>query len=128
MFAPEKLMERVDLDGDKAASTEEITNLASTLFSAADTNADGKLTKAEIVTAIDTGSMPEPLKRRSGRVADRIVGQGDINQDGVLALDEVNNRLGKFHALVDWNDDGRVELAEAKRVRGFGMRRHRDRN
>lgn len=127
-FAPEKIMERVDLDGDKAASTEEMTTLATSLFTAADSDADGKLTKAEIVAAIDTGSMPEPIKRRSGRVADRIVGQGDINQDGTLELDEITNRIGKFHALVDWNDDGRVELAEAKRMRGFGMRRNRGKN
>ncbi len=127
-FSPEKIIEKVDLDGDRAASRDEISALTKTHFSSADKNSDGKLSKAEIVAAIDTGSAPKPLKRRSGKIADRLVRQGDINLDGFLALAELENRLGKMHALADWNDDGRVELAEAKRLRGsFGHRRHRNR-
>lgn len=124
VFAPEKLMEHVDTDGDSAASREEMTALITRHFNTADGNGDGKVTKAEIVVAIDASEMPERMKSRSGRIADRMVRQGDINQDGMLELAEIENRVGKFHALADWNDDGRVEIAEAKRLRG-GFRGHR---
>ena len=125
-FSPDKIMDRVDLDGDKAVSNDELATFAKTYFNTADADADGKLSKAEIVNAIETGSLPNPVKKRAGRVADRIVNQADINQDGMLAVEELENRIGKFHALADWNDDGRVELAEAKRLRGgFGHRRNR---
>ena len=116
-------MERVDTNGDAAASRDEMTALATRYFTMADSDSDGKLTKAEIVVAIDASDMPDRAKRHSGRVADRLVRQGDVNQDGVLEMAEIDNRLGKFHALADWNDDGRVEIAEAKRLRG-GFRRH----
>ncbi|MEM7214820.1 MAG: hypothetical protein AAF423_04690 [Pseudomonadota bacterium] len=121
-FSPERIMQQIDQDGDSAASREEIAEFAKKHFSRADANNDQIVTKAEIVAAIEAGNLPEKMKRRSGRIADRLVGQGDINLDGNLTLVELENRLGKFHALADWNDDNSVEFAELKRLRD-GMRR-----
>lgn len=124
-FAPEKIMKRVDTNGDGAAGKDEVFTLLQAYFESADINADGKLTKAEVVTAIDASPLPRFVKYRSGRMADRIILQGDINLDGFVALEELQNRVGKVHAIADWNDDGKVEMAEAKRLRaGFG-RHHR---
>ncbi|MEM7068269.1 MAG: hypothetical protein AAF478_05230 [Pseudomonadota bacterium] len=123
MFSPDKIMEQIDTNGDLAASREELTALAGSYFSQADANQDNLVTKAEIVTALEASNLPDKLKRRSGRVADRIVRQGDINLDGNLTLVELENRITKFHALADWNDDNAVEIAEIKRLRGgFGHR------
>ena len=122
-FAPEKIMERIDQNGDNSVSRDEISSVIKTHFSAADGNNDEKLSKAEIVIALEKSGLPERMKRRSGRMADRISSQGDINQDGFIEISEIENRLTKIHALADWNDDGKVELAEAKRLRG-GFGRH----
>jgi len=120
-FAPKKIMQQIDTNGDSSASMAEVLALVKTHFDAADRDNDGKLSKGEIVLAIDASNLPDRLKRRSGKMADRISMQGDINQDGVVELAEVENRLSKLHALADWNDDGAVELSEAKRLRsGFG--------
>ena len=127
-FSPEKVMEQIDSNGDLAASREELSAFAEARFLKADADKDGKVTKAEIVAAIEASAAPERMKRRSGRIADRLVRQGDINQDGNLTMVELNNRIGKFHALADWNDDAAVEIAEIKRLRGgFGHRWHKGR-
>ena len=120
-FSPERIMETVDTNGDLAASREELNTFAGSYFRLADADEDQRVTKAEIVSALEASVLPEKVKRRSGRVADRIVGQADIDQDGALTLAELENRITKFHALADWNDDNAVELAEIKRLRGgFG--------
>ncbi|MEM9329985.1 MAG: hypothetical protein AAGA53_01590 [Pseudomonadota bacterium] len=120
-FSPEKLMQRVDTNGDLSASREEVSALAQGYFAEADADKDAKLTKAEIVTAIEASEVPERMKKRSGRIADRIFRQGDVNEDGSLTMIELENRIAKFHALADWNDDNSVEVAELQRLRGsFG--------
>jgi len=129
-FAPERIMSQVDTNGDLAASREEVSAFANSYFVIADADKDQQVTKAEIVTALEASELPDRMKRRSGRIADRIVRQGDINEDGVLTFAELENRIIKFHALADWNDDNTVEMAEMKRLRGgFGHRGRRgDRN
>ncbi|MEO0327061.1 MAG: hypothetical protein AAF217_00545 [Pseudomonadota bacterium] len=126
MFAPEKIMQKIDTDGDAAVSKGEISKLVSKHFGEADLNSDGQVTKAEIVNAIDNIEGISRLKRRSGKLADRMVRFLDVNQDSVLTTAEIENRIGKFHALADWNDDQKVELAEIKRMRGsFRSRSHK---
>ncbi|MEM9277555.1 MAG: hypothetical protein AAGA76_03185 [Pseudomonadota bacterium] len=121
LFSPEKIMEQIDANGDLAASREELFAFAGKHFTTADADNDQKVTKSEIVTAIEASKAPKRMKQRSGRIADRLVRGADINQDGSLTMAELENRLGKFHAFVDWNDDNSVEIAEAKRMRaGFG--------
>ncbi len=123
LFAPEKIMEMVDRNGDFAASQDELSAYANSYFVLADADKDEKVTKAEIVAALENSELPTRLKDRSGKIADRVVRQGDIDQDGSLTFAELENRLLKFHALADWNDDKSVEIAEMKRLRG-GFGRH----
>ena len=111
---------------DSAASRQEISTLLQTHFEQADTNNDSQLSKGEIVSAIEGLEGMDRLKKRSGRIADRMMRHLDINQDGSLTFAEADNRVGKMHSLADWNDDQKVEIAEMKRLRsGF---RHRQKN
>ena len=117
MFSPQAMMTQMDTNGDLSISREELGAGVQKHFANADQNKDGFVTKAELVTTIEGMEVPSRLKRRSGKIADRISGQADVNQDGKIAVSEVENRMMKLHALADWNDDGLVEIAELKRLR-----------
>jgi len=117
MFAPEKILQRVDANGDSALSIDEVLGEADARFDSADQNGDGVVTKAEIIGAIETISEMSRLKRHAGKIMDRMVYHFDINDDGELAKSEIENRLRKFYAVADWNDDDTVELAEVQRLR-----------
>lgn len=117
MFSPERILERFDTDGDRAISLEEINAAAGERFTLADKNTDGSVEKADVIAAIDENVTSDRFKRRSGRITDRIFASADIDQDGTLTKSELENRIGKFHAIADWNDDGKVEVSEMKRLR-----------
>lgn len=115
LISPEALMERADANDDLALSVEEVLTAVKLKFDQADQDSNGEASKAEIVGMIEAVDGMPKLKRHSGKIADRIFKQLDINEDGKLANHEVENRLRKFYALADWNDDGAVELAEIQR-------------
>jgi len=117
IFAPEKLMDRADTNGDSALSIEEVLGAVGARFDSADKNGDGVVTKAEIIRTIDAIGEMSRLKRHAVKITDRVVYFFDINEDGNLAKSEIENRLRKFYALADWNDDDTVELAEVQRLR-----------
>ena len=119
LFSPEAVLMKADTNGDLAISMDEVLNIATKRIENADQNADGFVTKAEIVTAVENQTEYPKLSRWSGRIADRMVARADINGDGKISKDEVENRLRKYHALADWNDDGVVEVAEMKKLRSF---------
>lgn len=126
LFAPQKIMQSIDKNGDLGASREELSEFVKLHFVNADANKDQKITKGEVVDAIEGSKLPDKAKRHSGKITDRVFSQMDIDLDGSVTLSEMENRIGKFHALVDWNDDNTVEMAELKRLRqGFGHRRHK---
>ncbi len=117
LISPQALMDRADANGDLTLSIEEVLAAVKLKFDHADQNANGEISKAEIVGAIEAIDGFSRVKRHSGKIADRIFKQLDINEDGKLANQEVENRLRKFYALADWNDDGAVEMAEIRRTR-----------
>ena len=117
MFSSEKMLEKLDANGDLAISMDEVLNAAGTRIGKADQNNDGFVTKAEIIEAAESQTEYPKLSRYSGRIADRIMARADINNDGKISKDEVENRLRKYHSLADWNDDGVVEMAEMKKMR-----------
>ena len=118
MFSPKAMLEQLDKNGDRSISLDELNAGVGARFGMADLNADGNVTKSEIITAIEGLEGLGRLKKRSGRIADRVVNGADINQDGMVERTELENRLAKFHSLADWNDDGQVEIAEIRRIRG----------
>jgi Ca2+-binding EF-hand superfamily protein len=119
-----EMFEKADADASGAVSREEFAAVLRDRFSSADADANGSVSKAE-ATAIAESMIPfERAKRHSGAIADRTMFHLDMNADGLLQLSELENRAGKLFALVDFDDNGAVELAEIERLRS--MRGGRD--
>lgn len=120
-----EFLKAADLDKDDALTLTEINTAISSRFTGADGDGDKALSKVELITAVENlGEMPF-LKRRSGGIADRVVYRMDLNEDGVVALSEIENRVAKFFAVVDRDDDGKVVMEEVRRLRGMGHGKRR---
>lgn len=117
MFSPQKMLERIDTNGDKSISLDEVKSAVVKRFELADTDSDGSVGKADVLAAIEANVESDRMKRRSGRFTDRLFIGADIDQDGSITVAEIENRISKFYAIADWNDDGQVEMAELKRLR-----------
>ncbi len=125
------MFDKVDTDKDGAVSREELMQAFGERFDKADADTNASVTKAEIIAAVEANAPFERAKRFSGRIADRIVYQLDLDDNGSVARAEAENRIGKVFALFDRNDDGKVDQAEVRRMasmsrggRHGGMRHH----
>jgi len=127
IFSPKKLMQQADTNKDNAVSLSELDAVIATRFGLADADNNGSVTKGDVIAALESNIESKLIKRRSGRIADRLFTGADIDEDGNLTKDELSNRLAKMHALVDWNDDGKVSRDEMKRMRSVipGRNRHK---
>lgn len=110
--------EKADADSSGDLTFEEFAAAFEERIGGADANSDGTLTVAEIATEIQ--------RRRAERMAMRIVERFDTDGDGQLTTAEIESRQKKMFALLDGNDDGKVEMDEVKRHRfgRHGKRRH----
>ena len=113
-----EMFNKVDADSDGAITLDEMMQALTTRFDAADADANSTVTKAEIVTAMASAKDFPRAGRHSGRIADRIVFRLDLDDNGDVSRAEVENRAKKFFALADRNDDGKVEIAELRRLGG----------
>jgi Ca2+-binding EF-hand superfamily protein len=111
------VFDRIDTDHDGAISADEMTAAITKRFSDADANGDGLVTKAEAVAAIEAQTEFERARKHAGRIADGLFYRVDLDDNGQVALAEIENRAKKAFALVDWNDDGKVDVAEIARMR-----------
>jgi hypothetical protein len=109
--------DRLDTDQSGDVTFEEFSAALKSRIGDADANHDGKMTVDEIASEIE--------KMRAERMARRIIDRFDTNGDGVLTADEISSRQKKMFALLDRNDDGRIEKDEMPR-HGF-RHRHGDR-
>lgn len=120
----ERAFERADTNSDGAITLEEVNARMRERLSQADSDGDSAVTKAEIITAIEQQADHRRAKRYSGTIADQLVYRLDLDDNGSVTLEEVENRAGKLFALMDFNDDGKVEKAEIRRSMPHRMRRH----
>ncbi len=103
----EKRFEKIDTNADGSLTVDEFIGAASKRFDKADLNSDGILSEEELLSRIAR----KRAKRRAARMIDRL----DYNGDGIVTKDEIQNRTRKRFALLDGNDDGKVEKSEMKR-------------
>ena len=101
---PKMRFDRMDKDNSGDVTFEEFSAMFEQRFGDADANKDGKMTVDEIAAAIE--------KMRAERMAERIIQRFDTNGDGVLTAAEVESRQKKMFALLDRNDDGKIEKDE----------------
>jgi Ca2+-binding EF-hand superfamily protein len=75
----------------------------------------GKLTVAQLADALE--------KARFERMAKRIIARYDTKGDGTLTTDDIASREKKVFAMLDRNNDGKIEKSELPKGGRFG--RHR---
>ncbi|TPJ40282.1 hypothetical protein FJ492_11790 [Mesorhizobium sp. B2-5-4] len=75
----------------------------------------GKLTVAQLADALE--------KARFERMARRIIAHYDSKGDGTLTSDDISGREKKLFAILDKNNDGKIENRELPKSGRFG--RHR---
>lgn len=100
-------LERADTDNSGDVSFEEFKAAMDKRLGNADADHDGKITVAELAAEIE--------RMRAERMAQRIIRRFDTNGDGVLTAAEVEGRQKKIFALLDRNDDGKIEQSEMPR-------------
>lgn len=108
-------LERLDADSSGDVTFEEFSAAANSRITDADANNDGRMTVEEIADEI--------LRRRAERQAKRLIERFDTDDDGVLTTEEVQSRQQKRFALLDRNDDGKIEADEMPRRGRRGDRR-----
>jgi hypothetical protein len=96
--------DRLDADQSGDVTFEEFSAALKSRIGDADKDHDGKMTVAEIAAEIE--------RMRTERMARRIVERFDTDDDGMLTAAEVESRQKKMFALLDRNDDGKVEKDE----------------
>jgi Ca2+-binding EF-hand superfamily protein len=99
--------DRLDADQSGDITFEEFSAALKSRIGDADKDHDGKMTVAEIATEIE--------RMRAERMARRIIERFDTDGDGMLTAAEIESRQKKMFALLDRNDDGKVEKDEMPR-------------
>ena len=78
----------------------------------------GKLTVAQLADALE--------KARFEEMAKRIVARYDTKGDGTLTTDDITGREKKVFAMLDRNNDGKIERNELPKKGRMGGHRHWD--
>ncbi|MFC5585708.1 EF-hand domain-containing protein [Nitratireductor kimnyeongensis] len=98
---------RLDKDGDGAISAEEFSAVHIERLKAADADGDGVLSDAEL--------QDMAAKRMADRRAKRAAQRLDVDGDGTVTIAEIESQQAKRFALMDANDDGKVDQREMRR-------------
>jgi len=99
--------ERMDVDDSGDVTFEEFSAMMQSRIGDADANKDGKMTVDEIAAEIE--------RMRAERMARRLIERFDTDGDGALTAAEIQSRQKKMFALMDRNDDGKIEKGEMPR-------------
>lgn len=109
-----RLQARLDrLDANKDGAIDEQEFATAQNLKDADTNGDGTLSTEELAAMIQ--------KRQAERQAQRLLRQLDVDGDGKVTIAEVEQQRAKRFALMDRNNDGKLEAHE---LRGKGHGKH----
>lgn len=115
-------LKEADANSDSALSKEEMMTVIKSRFEKADSDSNGMVTRVEMVSSMESISGMPFITKRAGRISDRMVSQFDLDESGDVSMGEIENRAAKFFAIADWNDDGKVEMAEMQKLRELRMR------
>ncbi|MAW87114.1 MAG: acid-shock protein [Phyllobacteriaceae bacterium] len=104
-----RMFGRADTDNSGDISLEEFSAAMGGRILGADADGNGELTVGEVADAI--------IRMRAERRAQRMIERLDMDGDGKLTTAEIENRQKKIFALMDRNDDGKVDRDEIARSR-----------
>ncbi len=97
----------MDANDDGAVDLTEFTN--TDRLKQTDTNGDGTLSPQEIEAMVMKRMVELQARRKTNRL--------DVNRDGAVTIAEVEKQKGKRFALLDRNDDGKLEQSELRHGR-----------
>jgi Ca2+-binding EF-hand superfamily protein len=98
-------MARIDADKDGSVTMEEFSSASK--MKEADVNNDGELAHDELIAMLQ--------KRDYERRAEQMTRRMDIDGDGKVTIKEIEQHRGKQFALMDRNNDGKLEGRELRR-------------
>lgn len=102
---------KMDANDDGSVDLSEFSNMDR--LKEADKNGDGTLSQDEI----EAMAMKRVVERQAQRMTKRL----DVDGDGIVTIAEVEKQKGKRFALMDRNDDGKLEKSEMR----HGKRMHK---
>lgn len=111
MHGPRMDLQKADADNSGDVTFEEFAAAVKDRLGRADADGDGKVTVEELAAEIE--------RQRTERMARRMIDRFDTDGDGALTAAEVEGRQKKLFALLDRNDDGKVEQKEMRRHGGM---------
>lgn len=99
------MFSRLDTNNDGAITEDEFLSRSGGIVTRFDANKDGTVSKEEIEAAV-----AERVRRR----VERMMAPFDANEDGSVSQEEFDSYRKKRFALLDRNNDGKVEQKEAR--------------
>jgi Ca2+-binding EF-hand superfamily protein len=121
----ERMMKRVDLNGDSRISAEELSAAVQLAFAAIDTNHDGELSAEEIANqkvAIKAQNQRAMASKTDGRAEARAIrlpkaigkhfAKLDADKNGLLSASEMTNAADRMFKHRDRNKDGYITAAD----------------
>lgn len=113
------MMEKVDANGDRAVTQEEIDTFRNGVVSAADASGEGDISLDEFETIY--------LQMVRERMVDSFQ-KLDADGDGAVTQAEMDKRFGSVVERMDRNGDGQLDREDHRKGDRDGARKHHDRN
>lgn len=107
--------ERMDKDQSGDLTFEEFASVMKMRFGRIDADQDGKITQSEISAV---AQKMQSQQGQQGQMASRFMKRFDVNGDGVVTADEIQQRQKRMFARFDQNKDGKLEMAEMPKPQG----------
>ena len=118
----QRILDRLDTDGDGVVSFKEYRPRERRMMGNLDTNEDGKLTLDEFLNGRsreNTDDQREVSEERKARMAEMMAqrfARMDVDDDGSVTMEEIK---GATFAAMDRNDDGVLSAKELRPRRGM---------